>query len=119
MRAQRDGLLIHTASWAGRHPGRISGAAYSAAKHAVLTMSHLLNEEEHPNNIRSCVISPAEVATPILDKRPVPVPPEERARMLQPSDLGDVIRYVATLPPRVCINEILLSPTHNRLFPKP
>ena len=116
MRSRRDGLLIHTASWAGRHPSPVSGAAYSAAKQGLITMSHLLNAEECVNGIRSCAICPAEVATPILDRRPVPVPDEERARMLQPSDLGDLIRYVATLPPHVCLNEVVISPTWNRMF---
>lgn len=116
MRAQRDGVLIHTSSWAGRHLGTVSGAAYSAAKHGVVAMSHLLNAEECVNGIRSCAICPAEVATPILDRRPVPVSAEERARMLQPADLGDLVRYVATLPAHVCLNEVVISPTWNRTF---
>jgi NADP-dependent 3-hydroxy acid dehydrogenase YdfG len=117
MRRQRDGLLIHTASWAGRHPSAVSGAAYSAAKHGVVVMSQLINEEECVNGIRSCALCPAEVATPILDKRPVPVSAESRARMLQPADLGDLIRYIAALPPHVCMNEVVVSPTWNRMFP--
>ena len=47
----------------------------------------------------------------------MPIPPAARARMLQPGDMGDIIRYVATLPPHVCINEIVVSPTWNRVFP--
>jgi len=116
MRRQGDGVLIHTASWAGRHMGVVSGAAYSAAKHAVVVMSHMINEEECLHGIRSCALCPAETATPILDRRPQPVPPEERARMLQPDDLGDLIRYVACLPPHVCMNEVVISPTRNRMF---
>jgi NAD(P)-dependent dehydrogenase (short-subunit alcohol dehydrogenase family) len=46
MRAQKDGLMIHTASWAGRHIGPISGPAYTAAKHGMVAMSHTLNLEE-------------------------------------------------------------------------
>ena len=116
MRAQRDGVLIHTASWAGRHPAAVSGAAYSAAKHGMLVMSQLLNEEECVNGIRSCVLCPAEVATPILDQRPKKASAAERSRMLQPSDLGELIRYVAGLPPHVCLNEVVVSPTWNRMF---
>lgn len=117
MRAQRDGVLIHTSSWAGRHPSTVSGPAYSAAKHGVVVMSQMLNAEECVNGIRSCVICPAETATPILDQRPRKASAEERARMLQPSDLGDLIRYVASLPPHVCVNEVVISPTWNRMFP--
>ncbi|HYC13646.1 MAG TPA: SDR family NAD(P)-dependent oxidoreductase [Stellaceae bacterium] len=114
MRAQQDGLLIHTSSWAGRWVGLISGPAYVAAKHGVVAMSHSLNMEECVNGIRSCVICPGEVATPILDKRPVPVSAEERARMVQPEDCADLIRYVACLPKHVCLNEVVISPTWNR-----
>lgn len=116
MRAGGGGVIIHTASWAGRHLAPISGAAYSAAKHAVVAMSHLLNAEEAVHGIRSTALCPAEVSTPILDRRPVPIPAAARARMLQPADLGDLVRYVATLPPHMCINEIVVSPTWNRMF---
>lgn len=114
MRAQRDGVLIHTASWAGRWVGLVSGPAYIAAKHGVVAMSHSINMEECMNGIRSCVICPGEVATPILDKRPVPVSADERARMVQAEDCGDLIRYIACLPKHVCINEVVISPTWNR-----
>ena len=38
---------------------------------------------------------PGEVATPILDQRPNPVGPEERARMVQQQDCADLILYIA------------------------
>jgi NADP-dependent 3-hydroxy acid dehydrogenase YdfG len=114
MRAQADGVLIHVASWAGRFVGVMAGPAYIAAKHGVVAMSHSINSEECVNGIRSSVVCPGEVATPILDQRPVPVSPEERARMLQPEDVGDLIRYIALLPRHVCMNEVLISPAWNR-----
>ena len=114
MRAQRDGVLIHTASFAGRFVHPLSGSAYIAAKHGVVAMSHSINMEECVHGIRSTVVCPGEVATPILDQRPVPASAEDRARMLQPEDCGDLIRYVACLPPHVCINEVLITPTWNR-----
>jgi NADP-dependent 3-hydroxy acid dehydrogenase YdfG len=114
MRAQKDGVLIHTASIAGRSIGPLSGAAYAAAKHAVVAMSHSINCEECINGIRSTVVCPGEVATPILDQRPVPVSAQERARMLQSEDVGDLIRYIAMLPPHVCLNEVWITPTWNR-----
>ena len=39
--------------------------------------------------------------------------------MMQPVDLGETIRFVARLHPRVCVNEILISPTWNRLNVQP
>lgn len=116
MRPRRDGVLIHTASMAGRYVGPLSGPAYTAAKHGVVAMSHSINMEECVNGIRSTAVCPGEVATPILDRRPVPVSAEDRARMVQPQDCADLIRYVACLPPHVCINEVLITPTWNRTY---
>jgi NAD(P)-dependent dehydrogenase (short-subunit alcohol dehydrogenase family) len=116
MREKKDGLIIHTSSMAGRFVGGFPGPLYSAAKHGVVAMSHSINMQECINGIRSCVFLPGEVATPILDRRPNPVGPEVRARMVQPEDCADLIRYIALLPARLVMNEVMLSPTHNRRY---
>jgi NADP-dependent 3-hydroxy acid dehydrogenase YdfG len=114
MRAQGDGLFIHTASWAGRFIGPVSGPGYTAAKHGMVAMSHTINLEECMHGIRSCVVCPGEVATPILKNRPIPETAETMARMLQPEDMGELIAFLARQPAHVCVNEVLISPTHNR-----
>lgn len=114
MRAQGDGLIVNIASMAGQAHGFVSGPAYSASKHGMVSLNASLNIEECRHGIRACAICPGEVATEILDKRPEPVPPETRAKLLQPEDLGALIAFVATQHPRVCLNEILITPTHNR-----
>jgi NADP-dependent 3-hydroxy acid dehydrogenase YdfG len=116
MRAQKDGLVINISSWSGRYDTYMTGPAYNAAKHAVVAMSAHLNQEECVNGIRSCALCPAEVATPIMEKRPVKPSDEDIARMLQPEDLGNAILWIAQQPPHVCINELLISPTWNRIF---
>jgi NADP-dependent 3-hydroxy acid dehydrogenase YdfG len=116
MRAQKGGIVINIASWAGRYTMPLVGAAYNGTKHAVVSLSETINMEECGNGIRACALCPAEVATPIMDRRPVPPSAEERARMLQPEDLGRTIRWVAEQPATVCINEILMSPTENRIY---
>ena len=116
MRAQKDGCIINVASWAGRHVSKMPGPAYTTTKHAVLALTHSFNMDECVNGLRACCLSPGEVATPILKMRPVVPSEEEQARMLQPEDLGRTIAFVAGLPPRVCVNEILISPTWNRGF---
>jgi NADP-dependent 3-hydroxy acid dehydrogenase YdfG len=116
MRARLDGLIIHTASMAGRFIGGFPGPLYTAAKHGIVAMSHSINMEECKNGIRSCVFLPGEVATAILDKRPNPVSAEEKARMVQPEDCADLILYIATLPKRLVMNEVMLSPTWNRAY---
>ena len=119
MRARQDGLVINVSSWAGRYDSYLTGPAYNAAKHGLVAMTAHLNMAEGKNGIRACVLCPGEVNTPILDKRPVPVPPEIRARMLQPKDMGETIRFLARLPPHVCISELVIAPTGNRLWMNP
>jgi NADP-dependent 3-hydroxy acid dehydrogenase YdfG len=114
MRKKKDGLIINIASIAGKRVSPVSGSAYSAAKHAMVALSQAINQEECVNNIRACAICPGEVATPILDKRPIPPSAEERAKMLQPEDLGRIIRFVAESPAHVAIHELLVTPTWNR-----
>jgi NADP-dependent 3-hydroxy acid dehydrogenase YdfG len=116
MRKQKDGCIINVASWAGRHVSKMPGPAYTTTKHAVLALTHSFNMDECVNGLRACCLSPGEVATPILKLRPVVPSEEEQAKMLQPEDLGRTIAFVASMPPRVCMNEILISPTHNRGF---
>jgi NADP-dependent 3-hydroxy acid dehydrogenase YdfG len=114
MRAQGGGLMIHTASWAGRYIGYVSGPAYTAAKHGVVAMSATINMQEGRHNIRSTCICPGEVATPILLNRPQQLTQEELDRLITADDIAEAILYVATQPPRVCVNELLISPTFNR-----
>jgi NADP-dependent 3-hydroxy acid dehydrogenase YdfG len=116
MRAKQDGLIINVSSWAGVFNPKMTGAAYNASKHAVTVMTETINMEECANGIRACAICPAEVATPILERRPVPPSAEDRARMLQPQDLGDTIRFIAEMPAHVCINQLIISPTWNRMY---
>ena len=116
MRAQQDGLIINVASWAGRHVSKMTGPAYTTTKHALLALTHSFNMDECVNGLRACCLSPGEVATPILKLRPVVPSEAEQARMLQAEDLGRTIAFVASMPARVCVNEILISPTWNRGF---
>jgi NADP-dependent 3-hydroxy acid dehydrogenase YdfG len=116
MRSNRRGTIVNISSWAGVFDTKLTGPAYNASKRAMIAMNHSLNLEECVNGIRACVICPGEVATPLLKSRPVPPSAEDMAKMLQPEDLGRTIRFVCELPPHACINEILISPTWNRLY---
>ena len=116
MRERRQGLVINISSWAGRYASTLTGPGYNATKHAVVALTESINMEECMHGIRATSILPGEVATPILEKRPVPPSQQERARMLQAEDLGRTILFVATLPPRACVNELIISPTWNRFY---
>ena len=116
MRARKDGLIINISSWAGRYASILTGPGYNSTKHAVIALTESINLEECANGIRATSVLPGEAATPILEKRPVPPTPEVRAKMLQPEDLGRTLAFIATLPPRACINELIISPTWNRFL---
>lgn len=114
MRQQKDGLIINISSWAGRHVSALTGPAYSAAKFGLNAMTESLNIEEGGNGIRATAVCPGEVATPILDKRPIPVTAADRARMVQAVDCGELMLFLARMPDHVCINDVTISPTWNR-----
>jgi NADP-dependent 3-hydroxy acid dehydrogenase YdfG len=114
MRERGQGLIINVSSMAAKGISALTGPAYISAKHAMNAMTASLLLEERNNGIRATVICPGEVATPILDQRPVPVSDEDKARILQSEDLGDLVLFVAQQPPHVTLNEILITPTYNR-----
>ncbi|MEH6546645.1 MAG: SDR family oxidoreductase, partial [Sneathiella sp.] len=86
MRKRKSGLIINVASWAGVHVSKMTGPAYNAAKHGMVAMSESINMEEAIHGIRSCALCPGEVATPILDNRPVPITDDQKEVMLQAED---------------------------------
>ncbi len=112
MRERRDGVVITVSSIAGVRTSVIGGPSYSASKHGVRSLSLATHLEEGPCGIRSCVICPGEVNTPILDRRPVVPPDDCRAAMLQPEDVAQAALLVATLHPRACIPELVITPTN-------
>jgi NADP-dependent 3-hydroxy acid dehydrogenase YdfG len=110
MRARKDGLIILISSLAGVRPSSLGGAAYSAAKHAANALIKVLSLEEKDNGIRATIIAPGEVNTPLLDERPVKVSEEHKARILQPEDVAAAALFVATLPARAHVPELLIKP---------
>jgi NADP-dependent 3-hydroxy acid dehydrogenase YdfG len=116
MRQRGGGHIIQIASMAGKNISFLSGPGYTAAKHGFVALSQSINQENGIHNIRSCCICPGEVATDILKNRPEPVPQEDIERLLQPEDLAAMALFVATMPERANITEMLVTPTYMRLL---
>ena len=116
MRAHRDGVIINVSSLAGVRASSLGGAAYSASKHAMNALTRVIGIEDKDNGIRATNLCPGEVNTPILDGRPVKVSDEHRAQILQPEDVAAAVVFIATLPPRAHVPELLIKPT-TQLFP--
>ena len=111
MRVQKNGLVIQICSISGLRASTLGGAGYSAAKFGQAALGICLGREEGPNGIRSSVIYPGEVETPILDARPVPVGADRRAVILQPEDVAAAVRFLVELHPRAHVPELVIKPT--------
>jgi NADP-dependent 3-hydroxy acid dehydrogenase YdfG len=111
MLERRDGVIINISSTAGKRPGPLGGAAYAASKFGMRALGLCLAAEEKDSGIRVSTIYPGEVDTPILNVRPQPVSEEQRHLILQPEDVAAAVLFVATLPPRVSVPELVIKPT--------
>jgi NADP-dependent 3-hydroxy acid dehydrogenase YdfG len=106
-----NGLIINISSVAGKRALPLSGAAYAASKFGMTALGLCLGAEEKDSGIRVTNIYPGEVDTPLLTVRPQPLTSEHRQRILQPEDIAAAALFVATLPARVSIPELVIKPT--------
>ena len=118
MRRQRDGLIVNVSSMAAKRVSGIAGTAYTASKHGLNGLSLSVSAEEGGNGIRCTALMPGVVNTEILEKRAVSYSAEERARMVQPEDIAQAVRFLALLPGRSTVPEMQVVPTLPRV-PKP
>lgn len=106
-----DGLIVNISSIAGKRAGLLGGVAYNASKFAMSALGASVAAEVGSSGIRVTNVFPGEVDTPILLNRPVPVTAEQRAKILQPEDVGAAVLMIACLPPRAHIPELIIKPT--------
>ena len=110
----RSGTIINISSLAAVTPGPFSGFAYGAVKAGVINFTEFLNNDLKNTGIRASVIIPGEVATPILDKRPIPPDADTRTMMVDVAETSAAILLIATLPQRSNIPELVIRPTMHR-----
>jgi serine 3-dehydrogenase len=110
MRSAAGGHLIYISSVSGVITD-VSGAAYQASKRGVIGMAHAIRMEEKQNGIRTCVICPGLVDTELIEKRPVKPSAEVMAQALQAEDVAEAVLFVAKLPRRVAVPELLIMPS--------
>ncbi len=111
MRSRKRGLVVQICSVSGKRASVLGGIGYSASKFGQAALGICLGREERLHGIRSTVIYPGEINTPILDRRPVPVPAERRLAILQPEDVAAAVRFLVELDPRATVPELVLTPT--------
>lgn len=109
MRAQANGLIIQIASVSGRWPDG-SGVAYQASKHGVVGLCEATMLEERSHGIRVSAILPGLVDTPMPMRRPQPPPRSLLDRALHPEDVAAACMFLAQLPTRCYIPELVILP---------
>lgn len=116
MRERRDGQLVVVSSWAGWTHARGAGVAYSASKTALGSVVATVNDYEGEAGVRACLLCPGDVDTAFIDARPVVPDAAARSAMLSADDIARAVDFVIGSPANVCINELVISPTHNRSY---
>jgi NAD(P)-dependent dehydrogenase (short-subunit alcohol dehydrogenase family) len=116
MRKKKSGLIVNIVSISGKHNIKLAGLPYCVSKFATGSLGNFTGLEECENGIRVTNIYPGEVNTPIVDRRPVPPTPEQKATMLQPEDIAACVVMVAKLHQRAIVPELVITPKH-MLYP--
>jgi NADP-dependent 3-hydroxy acid dehydrogenase YdfG len=111
MLERKDGVIVNVVSVAGKRGNPLGGAAYVAAKFGMGGLGMVLSNEEKDSGVRVSNIYPGEIDTPILAARPKPVTAEQRAVILKPEDVAEAVLFVASLPPRASVPELVIKPT--------
>ncbi len=116
MLAQGEGDIITISSLAARKGGPYTNA-YSASKHAVNSMTDGMRQELGGRNIRVCILMPGATSTEIGDhisdpawRKSIQAHVGKEGAVL-PSEVGETIVFILSLPRRVNISEIAIRPT--------
>jgi NADP-dependent 3-hydroxy acid dehydrogenase YdfG len=115
MIARNKGHIINIGSTAGKEV-YAKGNVYCASKHAVDALTKAMRIDLLPHNIKVTQIAPGAAETEFSTVRFHG--DAERAKQvyqgfepLHPEDIAELVRYVASLPPHMCINDLVVTPT--------
>ena len=116
MLKQGGGDIITISSLAGRKGGPLTNA-YAASKHAVNSMTDAMRQELGGRNIRVCILMPGATTSEVGDNitnedwRKAIQAHVGKQGAVQPSEIGDTIVHILSLPRHVNISEICIRPT--------
>lgn len=95
------------------HVPYTGSTAYAASKYGLRGMHEVIRAELSRTGVRTTLVSPGPVDTPIWD----PIDPDsrpgftKRGAMMQAGDVAEAVLFAATLPARATVTEIRLMPT--------
>jgi short-subunit dehydrogenase len=104
MIAKQSGSIFNICSIASLH-AYTNGGAYSISKFALLGFSKNLREEMKPHNIKVCAIMPGAVLTDSWGGFD-----NSKHRIMEASDVADIIITATKLSPSAVIEDIVLRP---------
>jgi NADP-dependent 3-hydroxy acid dehydrogenase YdfG len=115
MIARGTGHIINIGSVAGKevYP---KGNVYCASKHAVDALTKAMRQDLLPHGIKVTQIAPGLAETEFSlvrfkgDERLAKVPYQGMVP-LKAEDIANLVWFAATLPPHVCINDLVVTPT--------
>jgi short-subunit dehydrogenase len=100
----RNALVINMSSVAGKQ-GEADLSVYSAAKHGVVGFTQAMQRELAGDGIKSCVVCPGFVDTPLADYMKERLPADQ---MIRPEDVAESVRSLLHLSPNCVVPEIVL-----------
>lgn len=123
MRASGRGAIVHIASISGSHPQPLSGA-YSVSKAGIIMLSRQIAIEWGKDGVRSNVVSPGMVETPmskpfydtpgVRERRSAVIPAN---RIGQPPDMADAALFLASdRAAYITGEEILIDGGYSRML---
>jgi NADP-dependent 3-hydroxy acid dehydrogenase YdfG len=115
MRQVGEGLVINIVSTAAFIRDRSqSGVAYGATKAGLAAFTQSIRSEEWEHGIRATAIFPGEIDTAMIGLRPDGTTPKRRCEILKPEDIATAVVFVAQMPARANVSEIVIEPTIER-----
>lgn len=106
MIAKKSGTILNISSVASIKTLKGS-SIYSASKAGLLQYSRVLREEVRGHNIKVIDVLPGATETPIWDEK---VRNRHRERMMQPSDVAELVVKLLTGSGNMVVEEIVLKP---------
>jgi NADP-dependent 3-hydroxy acid dehydrogenase YdfG len=106
MLERQSGQIVNVLSIAAKVPFKAS-SAYCAAKAGVFAFTKVLSEEVRDQNIRVTAVSPGSIHTSFWDG--IEGHPDFDL-MLKPEHVAETILFVATHPPGMVLEEIIVTP---------
>jgi len=102
--SKRQGIIVFVGSVAGKL-GIAGSSAYCAAKHGIDGFASALFEEVRELGVRVVRVHPGDVNTDMTAGRDL-----DPTKMIQPSDVADLVLTAIRIPPTACVVEMIVRP---------